>query len=42
MRMSGTLTGLVNIEDPPRESGKPLLQTNGAHGPLDPEVTNGL
>ncbi|VDP63789.1 unnamed protein product [Schistosoma curassoni] len=30
--MSGALTGLVDMESPPRGVEKPSFQTNGAHG----------
>ena len=41
-RMSGALTGLVDMEGPPRGVGKPWFQTNGAHGLQYPEGTNGV
>ncbi|VDO67959.1 unnamed protein product [Schistosoma curassoni] len=40
--MSDSLNGLMFIEDPPREVGKPPFQSNGAHELQDPDRTNGV
>ncbi|VDO64817.1 unnamed protein product [Schistosoma margrebowiei] len=39
--MSGPLTGLMDMESPPRGVGKPSFPTNGAHGLQYPKRTNG-